>query len=427
MRLLSALSAFILAMSHRHRAFSPLFAPLLRLTAATVLAGTVMLQAHQPTWAQSPTPAADGNAEVETLENPTTDDAAPVAGANGDFPWWPWILAFPALGAALWWLLRNPRAQTTESALPSEPQTGEPTEAVTTETSDHAQEQGTAVDGGTLDEAQAPTSAIRRVILIPRSSETAYAYWELPAAEVEALTPAGYSLSLKLHDVTDGASAEPPTTTLPCPAAAMGDLHLSLPQADRDYWVDLGYEDDTATWHSLATSAPVHAPAHFSRAEADIDPPTPAATVTPVTPATTTEPASSADLSLAPEESRVAAAAIPRPSAPAPRATLTVQTCRSAEAHWEISPEQVADLRIGNRRLTVRLYDVTELPGSFASNPNRVQEFEAELISQGSLALPIAIDDRDYLVEVGYLTGSGQWHVLAKSSPVRVPACDDEP
>jgi hypothetical protein len=112
---------------------------------------------------------------------------------------------------------------------------------------------------------------------------------------------------------------------------------------------------------------------------------------------------------------------VPKPAAA--RATLIPQTCHSAEAHWELSPDQLTDLQTGNYHLAVRLFDVTELPGGFSAGPNSMQDFDVDLVPQSSRVLPIAIDDRDYLIEVGYVTENGYWQVLAKSSPVRVPAC----
>jgi len=99
------------------------------------------------------------------------------------------------------------------------------------------------------------------------------------------------------------------------------------------------------------------------------------------------------------------------------------QDGRTALATWDLSPEQVSPLATAHGSLTVRLYDVTEMPGSFALGPNPMQAFEAEPVPQASLTIPIAVDDRDYLIEVGHLTEDGQWCVFAKSSPVRVPAC----
>ncbi|PZU95344.1 MAG: hypothetical protein DCF32_22385, partial [Leptolyngbya sp.] len=111
----------------------------------------------------------------------------------------------------------------------------------------------------------------------------------------------------------------------------------------------------------------------------------------------------------------------PATAAPA-RVVLTPRDCRTADAHWELPTTTVADLKAGSRSLKARLYDVTELPGH-RHRLNSLQEFNAELVAQGDLQLPIAVDDRDYLVEVGYVDSNYQWQALAKSEPVRVPAC----
>ena len=371
-----------LAMTHRPRVPPPLSAAFLWLTAAAVFTLPFTLQPDQRRRASANLPP---------------QEIVPLAGPNRDFPWWPWILAFPGAGGLLWWLLRE-----------------------TAPTFDQA---------STIAPTQAATD--RRIILTPRSSHAAYAYWELPPSEVDALQRRNYGFFLKVHDVTDidRVDRQAPHTTeiLACPTAAIGDCHLPIPQANRDYLVELGYGDESATWHALVRSEPVRVPAQ----PAAIDVPTLGAAAIGMpaigTPAVETAPRIDAGFTPGPGSeavrSRVADAAIPHPGTTAAMASLSAQTCRSACARWEIPPDQVTDLRTGKRRLTVRLYDVTELPGFLASNPNSVQEFEAELAPQADRVLPIAVDDRDYLIEVGYVSGSGHWHVLAKSSPVRVPAC----
>ena len=435
MRLI-ALFGFPLAMPHCHRVFLPISAPLLRLAMVTVLAGSMAIQPGHRPWAQASSLDANSNPESTILESPDAespdtalparDDLDAIAGPNRDFSWWPWILAFPALGVLLWWLLRNSRS-TAESALPIGNQAGE-MQTGALGPSDNAQALGTisemdtemGTEGGALggDEPQTPTTLTQRIILVPRLGQTAYAYWELPMAEVEALTRSGYGLWLKLHNVADTAPGDPPVPpiSLPCPTLAMGGLHLSFPQANRDYLAELGYEDETLTWHALARSAPVRALANVAPAATAPDtPPYPSVTAALVMTAAQT------DFPLPIVEPQGAAIPHPRQAA---WATLVPKTCRCVAAQWEISLEQVEALRAGDHRLTVRLYDVTELPGFLASSPTSVQEFEAELVPQASLELPITMDDRDYLIEVGYLTEGGQWQVLTKSSPVRVPACD---
>lgn len=296
------------------------------------------------------------------VPSPTVETPAAVASSRR-FPWWPWLLALPLLGGLLWWLAKG--------------------------------RGGAAVAGDT-----------RRLILTPRNCRDAYAYWELPEAEVAALRRQNYPMALKLHDVTDIADVDrqPPHSTqqFTCDAVAVGDYHMPVDKDDRDYLVELGYLGANDTWHALARSSHVRVPAcpntggHL--------------------PATTAIAAATAGA--------VATAAAPTPTTPA-RVVFAARDCRHGYAYWELPQAQVSDLLAQGRSLRLRLYDVTELPGQVVGKPNNVQEFEANLAAQGDLHLPVAVDDRDYLVELGYSERAGDWHVLAKSEPVRVPACPD--
>ncbi|QQE63812.1 hypothetical protein GFS31_04820 [Leptolyngbya sp. BL0902] len=409
---------------------------------------------------------------LASVDGPSQEVISP-EGAGRDVPWWPWILALPGLGALLWWRLR-------EAAPPS-------AKTVATPKSDRGLGLGNPVEGDRakglatvrgVEEAppsiDAPTApriaeeerdlsvpiplatvtlgtdvtamAQRRIILTPRTSTAAYVYWELPPSEVSILADRRYSTFLKLHDADDETPVNLPAAAQiwACATVAMGDQHLPIARAHRHYRVELGYEDEADTWHTLVQSAPVRVPAQadvesssltaadgatgsaMADSTSDIPPEerlSGGSLLEVSTPDPTQPPNASHIPGLTEVSISVAPAAIPRTSSAPARASLTAATCRSAEADWELSADQVNDLRTGKRRLTVRLYDVTELPGGFSLGPNSVQEFEVDLVPQASLTLPIAIDDRDYLIEVGYLTGSGQWQVLAKSSPVRVPAC----
>jgi phosphate transport system substrate-binding protein len=230
----------------------------------------------------------------------------------------------------------------------------------------------------------------------------------LPESEVSALKRQNYGLALKLHDVTDIADVDrqaPHNTRIfPCDTVAVGDLHLPIAVDNRDYLVELGYVDKEEVWHALARSTHVRVPA---------------------CPSTIPQSLGVGAAAAGAAAGSVASAALIRDSSmeEAGRVILTPRDCRSAYAYWELPQSQINDLRTGNRTLKVRLYDVTELPGSGGRSPNSLQEFDAALTSPGDLHLPIAVDDRDYLVEVGYVDGVGQWHTLAKANSVRVPAC----
>jgi phosphate transport system substrate-binding protein len=313
-----------------------------------------------------------------TAPEATLDAAAPVAPAPAvpaqKMPWWPWLLALPVLGGLLWWLLKD-RAP-----------------------------------------AAAPLAAApaRRIILTPRDCRSAYAYWELPEAEIEALKAYNNSLALKLHDVTDIADVDRqgPHSTQPfdCETVAVGDRHLPVTVDDRDYLVELGYSSPDGQWNALARSASVRVPACPS-------------SVTPAAPGIGAAAAAAAGLGAV---GLGAAAARPVEAGQPSRVILTPRDCQTAYAYWEISPPTVKDLQVGGRDLRARLYDVTELPG-YSKGLNSLREFNVPLATLGDLHLPIAIDDRDYLVEIGYIDGNYQWRALAKSEPVRVPACTAAP
>jgi phosphate transport system substrate-binding protein len=383
-------------MTHRHRHPSSL-AAYLGLLATTTLAAATPAQGNLSPWMGNPvwatkvpefTPATASSPAANPGSTPATpaQPVSPLADPNRDFPWWPWLVAFPVLGTWLWWMLRQ----------------GAPTEQLEA-SSDPAAAPAPSIAAPSAE----ATTQTPRIILTPYSCTLAYAYWELPPSEVDALHPSNGRLTLRLHDVTD----QPPRDSLPesaqrwaCDRVAVGDRHLPIPQASRDYIIELGYGDETGIWHTLVQSAPVRVLAP-NQCPADGD-----------------EEPRALDHPAMPLDSEMASPAAD-PIRPQVSASLVAQDGRTALATWDLLPEQASSLATAHGSLTVRLYDVTEMPGSFALGPNPMQAFEAEPVPQASLTIPIAVDDRDYLIEVGYLTEDGQWFVFAKSSPVRVPAC----
>jgi hypothetical protein len=104
---------------------------------------------------------------------------------------------------------------------------------------------------------------------------------------------------------------------------------------------------------------------------------------------------------------------------------LTPYNCRDAYAYWELTDDQKADLkRRGGRDLKLKLLDVTDIDLN-RQEPHSVQVFDVAETDQDR-HLPIAVDDRDYLVEVGYTTADGTWLPAVRSEHVRVPACPVE-
>ncbi|MGL5080388.1 MAG: DUF4912 domain-containing protein [Microcoleaceae cyanobacterium] len=124
---------------------------------------------------------------------------------------------------------------------------------------------------------------------------------------------------------------------------------------------------------------------------------------------------------------QVAPVAAPPPVAPPPppvrpgRIILTPRNCRNAYAYWELSDADEAALRRSENRPALKLYDVTGIDIN-NQQPHSVKQFECDAFAQ-DMHLPIALDDRDYLVELGYTTEDGRWVKTARSEHVRVPKC----
>ena len=116
---------------------------------------------------------------MRILQSVDTSTATP-----GGFPFWLLsLLAIPLLGAVLWWLLKS---------------NGVPTPA-------------TAV-------ASAPAPS--RIVLTPRDSQNAYAYWEIPDKHLaEVKRQGGETMMIRIYDVTGRNKTAPlpvPTAEFPC-------------------------------------------------------------------------------------------------------------------------------------------------------------------------------------------------------------------
>lgn len=121
----------------------------------------------------------------------------------------------------------------------------------------------------------------------------------------------------------------------------------------------------------------------------------------------------------APAAAPVAAPAVAT-KAVQPRIVLTPRDARNAYAYWEIPQERLVETKHqGGETMMVRIYDVTGRKKD-APLPSPTAEFPC-IESNPDLHLPIAVDDRSYCAEIGYLTNDHRWLPIAKSAPVRVP------
>ncbi len=91
-----------------------------------------------------------------------------------------------------------------------------------------------------------------------------------------------------------------------------------------------------------------------------------------------------------------------------------------AYAYWDIPNEHRQSVRyLGGEQLALRLYDVTDLDLNKA-NPHSVQQYACDELAR-AWYLPIPVSDRDYIAEIGYVTSSGEWLLLARSNRISIP------
>lgn len=105
------------------------------------------------------------------------------------------------------------------------------------------------------------------------------------------------------------------------------------------------------------------------------------------------------------------------------RITLTPRDAQTAYIAWEAPEAAKASLRErGGEKLKLRVYDVTP-PGVGVEPARTGRQYDCDEQRQ-EMHVRIPTADRDYVAEIGYLTGSGRWLSLAKSASVRFLSAD---
>ncbi|MGB3292408.1 MAG: DUF4912 domain-containing protein [Phormidesmis sp.] len=102
------------------------------------------------------------------------------------------------------------------------------------------------------------------------------------------------------------------------------------------------------------------------------------------------------------------------------RIVLLPRDPKWAYAYWDVSNAHKEALRHqGGERLMLRLYDVTDIDQSSQSAHSMQQQECHEMARSWYIEMPVS--DRDYTIEIGYLTGDDRWLMLTRSAAVRVP------
>jgi ABC-type phosphate transport system substrate-binding protein len=105
-----------------------------------------------------------------------------------------------------------------------------------------------------------------QIILLPRDPHWAYAYWDVPNEQKQALRQQGGTrLALRFYDVTnlDLSSQNPHSLQqYDCDELAR-DWYIPVPVSDRDYIAEIGYVTNDGRWLMLARSAAIRIPSLY--------------------------------------------------------------------------------------------------------------------------------------------------------------------
>ncbi|MBE9006925.1 DUF4912 domain-containing protein [Fortiea sp. LEGE XX443] len=225
------------------------------------------------------------------------------------------------------------------------------------------------------------------VTLTPRTHQLADVCWEISETSKQILQNAGiFQLALRLYDVTDiDMSYEQPQLVQHYEFdLATSNNSVGIPQADHDYVAEIGYLIVGDRWVSIARSSIVRVFSPlYTEDETSID---------------------QESFEFLEDDSTI---------------TLTPRTPKWAYAAWELSDTRKQMLQnAGIVQLALRLYDATDIDMSY-EQPQLIQQYECEEITHDRyVAIPTS--DRDYMLELGYMTEGDGWVTITSSSAVRV-------
>jgi phosphate transport system substrate-binding protein len=252
---------------------------------------------------------------------------------------------------------------------------------------------GTGLAGAAIAESKAWNSYLN---LVPKSHEEADAIWTLAIDHKANLKQqGGQKPMLRLYDVTDIDFDRQPAHTVrqfDCEESA-SNLRVPIPSSDRDYVAELGYVTNDGHWLKAVRSHTVRIHSH------------------PV--------GNGLGTALAGGAALAAGAALV--SLPASKITLSPRSSTEAHAEWTVPAIcQETAKAAGGKDYQLRIYDATEVDLDKEA-AHSVQDYpcgESEI----DKIVPIPMSDLDYVAEIGYATNDHRWLMLARSSPMRVPA-----
>ncbi|MFB2896780.1 DUF4912 domain-containing protein [Aerosakkonemataceae cyanobacterium BLCC-F50] len=275
------------------------------------------------------------------------------------------------------------------------------------------------------------------IALTVENARQALANWQVSDRHKQALQQqGGRQLALRLYDVTeiDLSQDNPQIFQQFSIDEQVNQTLLPIPLIDRDYVAEIGYLTDDENWLMAARSIPLRIVSDVLLFT-EIDLGNLGAVITEVSDIPsivddsnrTQSEIEAAKFNLGLEEFTpevLAAVDEGLPDLPSgydeSRIVLMPRDPQWAYTYWDIPKRHKEELRQqGGSKLALRFYDVTDVDMDY-QNPHSVQEFECDEMGR-QWYLPVPVSDRDYIVEIGYLTNDGRWLMLARSNSIHVP------
>lgn len=260
----------------------------------------------------------------------------------------------------------------------------------------------------------------------------AYAEWDASDEHKAALRQqGGRSLVLRLYDVTGiDLSQTRPQGFQEFPVTEAASTYIAAVLPDRDYMAEIGYITGDRYWLSLALSHSIRIPSVATGAAEAAAALGGAAIGAGLTAALDNQAQANVEAvkyNVGQSDLNSEALASVDEGLPAlpdgygdSRIVLMPRDPQWGYAYWDAPNEQKEALRQqGGQRFALRLYDVTDVDISHQS-AHSLQQYDCEELGR-DWYVPIPVSDRDYIAEIGYLTGDGRWLLLARSNPVRIP------
>ena len=411
------------------------------LAAGSAAGGTAALNATSIATAASPTPSASADAiPSPTASAPNAGASTPVANSRsaqveGVLPAWVWwLLPLGLLGLLVWWLKnrRDTPEESAESSIAPPSQSASETTAVPpaadlTEPPDNlnlASRAGSVINSDRAAIAEQPS---------PEISDTApeTATPNLPTPDLIGAGAIASGAAAWAAQSQDTAPETSPDVLSTSPEATSGNLETEaalstfdtidelddLPNESADDPTELNLDEATSA-SDLTEVGPIIAAAGLvggvaawalsadDRAQAEVE----AAKFDVGQTNLSSETLATVDEGLPdlPEgygESRL---------------VLLPRDPQWGYAYWDVSNEHKSEVRQqGGQNLVLRLYDVTDIEINH-QKPHSMQQFDCDEMAR-DWYVSIPVSDRDYLVELGYLTSDGHWLMLARSAPIRIP------